>query len=53
MATDLRHSMEMVLRIRTMYTMADLWALDIVTFIQLLEEATAEAAERNSNKDGH
>jgi hypothetical protein len=44
--------MEMVLRIKTMYTMADLWGLDVVTFIKLLEEATAEAAER-STKDGH
>jgi len=32
--------------------MADLWALDIVTFIKLLEEATAEAAEiANRHKD--
>ena len=52
MQTDLRHSMEMVLRIKTMYTMADLWNTDIVIFIKLLEEATAEAAER-ANKDGY
>jgi hypothetical protein len=44
--------MEVILRIKTMYTMTDLWAIDIVTFIKLLEEATAEAAERSS-KDGH
>ena len=45
--------MEMILKIKTMYSMADLWALDIVTFIKLLEEATAEAAEiaNRNNKD--
>jgi len=44
--------MEMILKIKTMYTMADLWALDILTFIKLLEEATAEAAEiANRNKE--